>query len=172
MDCKDYAVKLLKDNGCELNCYKGTPIEDIIADLNEYFKTNKKKSICSVETIAKYLRKIGDEQPNPIPKPFKMVFDIGHTIDGIEFDTFEAAKADMEDTYIMWMTDAMRDWKFAKDGTPQPTDKQKDEFNYMIDECCCWIVKWDSELGDYEDIDYGYVMSDEELKELGWEEIK
>ena len=98
-----------------------------------------------------------------------MIFDMDTSIDGIEFDTFEAAKADMEDTYVNWMVEECDKWEII-DGIPHPTEEQIADYDYMIWNFGCWIVEWNDELGEYEDSDYGYYLPQEELEALGWME--
>ena len=106
-------------------------------------------------------------------KPYLMVFDMEHSIDGIEFDSFEAAKCDAEDTYVLWLTEEYRNWKWDDElHKPNPTLKQIEDFNHMIDNCCCYICKWDEKKGEYEDVDDAYFIPDDELEQLGWKEWK
>lgn len=58
-----------------------------------------------------------------------MVFDVGHMIDGVEWDTFEEAKNDAINTLENWVVDEQSKWSFDRDDDgisviPHPTDKQ------------------------------------------------
>lgn len=101
-------------------------------------------------------------------KKYKMVFDMGHTVDSIDFNSFEAAKADMEDTYIEWMTEECRSWECDENGIPHPTEKQIEDFDYMINEFYCVIIKYDEESEEWQDTDYGYYLPEEEKEQIGW----
>lgn len=171
MTLREYTENLLRECGCDFDCYKGEYGEQhALEHMEEYAKEHE--LMFPIEDIAKELIAIGNEQTEPLRKghkEYKMVFDMVDSIDGIEFDSFEAAKADMEDTYVNWMTYECHHWKIV-DGIPLPTEEQIEDYDYMIENFCCWIVKWVDELGDYEDIDYGYTLPQEELEALGWME--
>lgn len=173
MNCKEYATNLLEKCGCPLDCYRDISFEVTVKDLITYYNDENIESPYPIAEIAKYLKEIADEQPMPVIKkaPYRMVFDMGHTIDGIYCESFESAKANMEDTYIQWICDETYNWKFADDGTPMPTEEQREAFNYMIYECCCWAAKLDEETGEYEDLDNAYTLPEDELEALGWKEI-
>jgi hypothetical protein len=175
---REWTIQLLESCGCKLDCYKDSNClsnngyNDAWEDLEKYKEDNKLTFPFPVYIIAAELQRIGNEQPDAPCKGHKkycMVFDMGHTIDGVEFDSFEEAKADMEDTYINWMVEECHNWKMV-DGVPHPTEKQIEDYDYMIWNCGCWIVEWNDELGEYGDVDYGYALSQEELEALGWME--
>ena len=106
-------------------------------------------------------------------KPYLMVYDMEHSEGGIEFDSFEEAKCDAEDTYVLWLNEEFRNWKWDDElHKPVPTHQQIEDFNYMINSCCCYICKWDEEKGEYEDIDDAYFIPDKELEMLGWKELE
>ncbi len=168
MDCRQYAQHLLEQEECDLDCYKGVSLEEIVKDLTDYFEEHPEETIpFPIDDIAACLRQIGDEQPDLPPAPYKMVYDMGDTIDSIPFDSFEAAKTDMEDAYTLWIAEEMGSWTDAT-----PTRHEIDSFNDMVNTCCCWVVKYDEEVGGYEDIDNGYTLPQEELEAMGWKEIE
>lgn len=169
MECKEYAIQLLKETGCALNCYKGIPLGHIIMDLKEYFSSHPSPEF-SINEIAENLREIGDEQSDPLPAPYKIVYDMGNTIDSVLFDDYEAAKEVMGNIYRSWLADEIYTWERNKRGKLCPSQKQAAHFNYMIDEYSCCILKWREDLNDYEDLDEGHFLSDEELIALGWTE--
>ena len=100
-------------------------------------------------------------------KRYCLVWDNGHDTSGIEFDTYEEAKKNMEETYILWEDAEVSTWNIKK-GLIRPTPKQIESWNQMIDECCCYIVRWNDVLGEYEDSYWAEFLADEELREIGW----
>lgn len=176
MTINEYTISLLKENGCALDCYKGEYGEKYaLKDMREYAKENE--VLFPVEDVAAELIRIGNEQPDPPRKghkPYCMIFDLGDMCDGIEFDSLEEAKCNMEDTYINWEASECMEWSW-ENGRPAPTPEQIETWDRMIDECACWIVEWNEETGEYGDIDDASFMSEEDLESIGWkywEELK
>lgn len=181
MTIREYTIQLLKDYNCELNCYaelrywNGQELhsgyEDAYKDLQAAAEQDGKSYPFSIEAIARELVSIGNEQPLPPRKGHKkycMIFDTDSDCAGVEFDDFEAAKSDMIDTYINWAVEEMRDWTTNAKGELNPTEEQIENYDYMIDNCCCYIVEWDDELDDYEDSDNAYWLPQQELDEIGY----
>lgn len=100
-------------------------------------------------------------------KRYCLVYNTFDTIDGIEFNTFEEAKANMIDQYINWEIEETEKWK-VENNELKPTGQQIDSWNAMVDECWCSIVEWDKKKEKYEDPDDGYTLSARVLDEIGW----
>lgn len=113
-------------------------------------------------------------------KKFLMVFDMDHTIDGIEFDTFEEAKNDAIYTLEGWIIEEQIEWDYETDNDgisviPHPTEAQIESWDYMINNCCVYVVEWDDETNQWEDSDYGWWPSyddENEIDWLEWDELK
>lgn len=101
-------------------------------------------------------------------KKYCLVWDNGHDTSGVEFDTYEEAKETMQNMYIGWSEAETDDWDWGSK-FPDPTPEQIESWDQMIDECYCYIVEWNDELGEYNDSYYGEGLTDEELKEIGWD---
>ena len=104
-------------------------------------------------------------------KKYKMVFDMGHTIDGIEFDTLEEAINDAQETLIMWEVEETNGWERNPDnwGEWMPTESQIEDWDYMIYNYGCWVVEFNEETGAFEDIDNAvWPVSDADLNAIGW----
>lgn len=101
-------------------------------------------------------------------KRYCMIFDMGDTIDGFEFDEFEDAKHHAFMTLINWMGDEKNDWVFDDNGVPNLTEEQIDSWNEMIHTCSVYIVEWDEENDDWQDEDEAWLPSREEEYEIGW----
>lgn len=98
-------------------------------------------------------------------KQFCVLYDIGHTVDSIEFDTHEEALGCMKDLYLGWIEDERAEW----DG--EPTPEQVESWNEMVDACYCLILRWNDFLGEYEDTYWGEPLPDEDLEAIGWIEL-
>ena len=108
-------------------------------------------------------------------KRYKMLYDGGHFVDGIEFDDFEDAKDNAIETLIMWMAEESYFWERNENGIPCLTELQIENWNWMIGDCCVCIVEWDEEAKDWEDVDDAWYPSYEDENEIGWmewEELK
>lgn len=102
-------------------------------------------------------------------KQWLMVYDMGHTVDGEEYDTYEEAKAAMENTYVLWEMEEIAKWRW-NGNVPTPTAEQIESWNAMIDDCYCYVTEWCDDLDEYLDGYWGYNLSDAELKGIGWVE--
>lgn len=181
MDLREYSISLLAECGCNLDCYKGVELQSVISDLMEYSKENT--ILYPIEDVAKMLVEIGNAQPDSHRKGHKkycMVFDVGHTVDGVEFDTFEEAKNDAINTLENWIVDEQVGWNFETDSDgvsviPHPTEKQIDSWDTMINDCSVYVVEWDEENNCWEDCDNAWYPSSDienELNWLEWSELK
>ena len=103
-------------------------------------------------------------------KRFKMIYDGGHFVDGIEFDNFEDAKDNAIETLVLWMQEETYGWKFDENGVPHPTEVQIENWDYMIGDCCVCVVEWNEETGGWEDVDDAWYPSYEDKYEIGWME--
>lgn len=103
-------------------------------------------------------------------KRFKMIFDGGHFVDSIEFDDFDGAKNDAIETLILWMSEECYYWEHDENGVPHPTEAQIENWDTMINDCCVYVVEWDEETGEWEDMDDAWFPSYEDEYEIGWME--
>ena len=102
-----------------------------------------------------------DEYGNYTRK-YRMVYDTENFIDSVTFDTFEDAKADLFATYELWMQEEHAKWKSV-----EPTEEDKENWDYMIYNCACWI----EELKENNEYATCYEPTDAELREIGWDFI-
>ncbi len=167
MNARDTAMMLLKESGCDLWCY-ADDYANALKDINYIITNDGRRFDVPAEDIAMELVKIAEENPKPEEpiKRFEMVYSTDSVCDGIAFETFEAAKADAEDTLINWTLEESRRWKFAEDGTPLPTAKQIEDYDYMIENCECHVVEYDDDGNQVNE----YYLTDDELDEIGWME--
>lgn len=171
MTAREAAISLLSEYGCDLDCYRND-LPNAIKDIT-YLVENGRSFVISVEELANALVEVGNEQPI-IPvmhKPYLMICDMDHSIDGVEYDTLEDALCSAEETYHAWMQDEYSGWTWDKNLVAHPTPEQIRSWNYMIDNCCCYVVEYDPEMGEYGDVDSAVFLSDEKLDEIGWKEI-
>ena len=102
-----------------------------------------------------------DEYGNYTRK-YRMVYDTEAYIDASTFDDFESAKIDLFETYRLWMVGERSCWE-----SDEPTEKEKEDWDFMIYNCCCWIEVLRDD-GEYE---ICYEPTDAELREIGWDFI-
>lgn len=181
MTVREYAETLLKECGCRLDCYKGELAQFALDDLK--VASRERNIPFPLEDVSKALIEIGNEQPDPPRKGHKrfcMIFDVGHTVDGIEFDTFEEAKNDAIYTLENWIVEGQIGWaiEVEADGIsviPHPTEKQIQSWNRMVNTCCVYVVEWDDETGQWQNSDDAWWPSHEienEINWLEWEQLK
>lgn len=173
MTIREYTLKLLNDCGCQLDCYKdGTSFggyDYAYKDLKEY----NGEYPFPIEDIARELVAIGNEQPDPPkekPKKYQVICDTDNCTDSVgTTDDFDEAVYSMKETYINWIFDQQIDWKFYENHIPHPTEKQIEDWDYMIETCTCWIAEWNEELQEYysEKMDY-YFLSDDDANKINW----
>lgn len=162
MTIQEYARQILKEHDCDEYTYGGELADGLMNDLKAAYPNGMQYSY---QDVTDAILSISRPKPNIIT-PYRMIFDMGNIVDSIDFDSFDAAKKNMKDTYLGWLVEARAGWE-----GDSPTEREKEDFNYMIANYCCYIVKWDDELQDYQDVDDGYMIPDNELAELGWQEI-
>lgn len=101
---------------------------------------------------------------------YKMIYDGGHFVDGIEFENFEDAKHDAIETLISWIVDEVYYWNFDENHMPHLTERQIEMWDTMINDCCVYVVEWNEEKNDYDDMDDAWFPSYEDENEIGWME--
>lgn len=101
-------------------------------------------------------------------KKYCMIFDMGHTVDGIEHDDFEQAKVDAIDTLLTWIADETRNWKLDENYIPRPTEEQIDSWDTMINDCCVYVVQWDETSNEWDDVDNAWFPPYEIENEINW----
>lgn len=96
-------------------------------------------------------------------KRYTMIYDTDSFCDGIEYDSFEAAMCDAEDTLCNWQADQMVSGKYSEDPR-EWTEKQIDDWDYMIYNCSTYVL--DNETGEetYPEYPTSWVTHDELIK--------
>ncbi len=94
---------------------------------------------------------------------------------GIEFTSLEAAKNEAKDILYGWMSDEQMNWTVmvsqnGKEYKLVPTEKQIEDWDYMIYNCYTYIRELDKDGNIIDDEDCEYWLSDEEYEDLGWME--
>ena len=104
------------------------------------------------------------------PLPYETVWDGDHFIDGQKHEDLESAINDAEETLIQWTSEQMWNWKFDdKTNLPAPTEKQIEDWDYMIYNCGCYVVPFDEETGEYASLDDAvWPRTDEDTDRIGW----
>ena len=155
----EYARKILSDHNCNEYTYGGEESKKVLDDLKEGYPNGMEYPyLCVANAI------LAISKPELIKKkPYLVVWNTDSCCDGFYADSFEHAKADMEDLYIEWETQETFSWKDILN----PSEEQIENWDYMIDNCYCHIDKYNFETDEYEEY---YYPSDEELRKIGWDE--
>lgn len=163
-ECKEYARKLLIENACHLDCYRGD-FDNALRDV-EWTIADGSVHPFSSEEIATALVEIGNEQPMPIEKhkPYMMVWSNEDCSDGIECDTLEKAIDEAQDTLSFWACCEWNDKEYPLN-VESWTEEQRGDWDCMIYDCYTEVYKFNEETGEYEEF---YELSDEECKKCGW----
>ena len=160
MTLESYAMKILADHGCDCYTYGDECAKDILSDLKEGYPDGMEYPYIDVANAI-----LAISRPKPIVRAqYIMAFDMEDNSDGIEFDSFEAAKADAEDTLVEWMVEERNRWK----NVFHPTEEELDNYNYMICNCSVWVAKYNPNTDEYE-TEWEPSYEDEEA--LGWKEL-
>lgn len=106
-------------------------------------------------------------------KRYCLVWDAESFTDGQEFDDFDEAVRTMKDIYTSWIGSEQMFWNFGKgygeEYVPLPTEKQIEAWDYMIENCICWIAEWKEDEKTYYDEKMNYFfLSDDECGALDW----
>ncbi len=101
-------------------------------------------------------------------KIFTTIHDGDSFIDGSDHATLEEALFDARETLILWEQEEISDkgWQFDENGIPHPTEEQIENWDYMINNCNCWVVEKDDQGNTVEE----HYLTDEDYKEIGWQE--
>lgn len=155
-----YAMKVLSDHGCDRYTYGNGDAKNILDDLKAAYPDGMEYPYIDVANEILSL-----SRPRPIHKaPYKMVYDMGHTVDSTEHESFDAAKDDALGTLADWVAERKSEWE-----SDVPTEGEKEKYNYMIQECSVEIVKYNPDTDEYDEC---WMPTREDEKEIGWEYIE
>jgi len=161
---KEYAKRVLKDHDCTMDAYWGCTGEQVIRDLKEAYPNGMEYPYVDVANAMLLLAK-----PTLLErKPWLMVFDMGHTVDGIEYDSFEAAKEQALETLVEWQVQQVSEFKNIQGPADFPAklgQEQREEWDYMISECHVEVQKYNPDTDEYEEY---WFPSYEDEKQVGW----
>lgn len=159
MTVESYAMKILSDNGCDCYTYGGEDCKHVLEDLKEGYPNGMEFPYIDVANAI-----LSISRPRPLYKaPFRMVWDTYDCCDGIDCESYGAAKCQAEDTLLEWEMEEIVSWN---DGIP--TEAQIEDWNYMIFNCGVSIYEYDAMADEYVERDG---LSYEEEEQIGWREI-
>ena len=159
-----YAQKILKEHGCDEHTYWGEKAETLIDDLKTAYPHGM---VFPYVDVANAIRELS--KPEPIVRaPWRMIYDMGHTIDGIDYDSFEVAKESALDTLIEWEAQTISDWGKWR----RPTEKQIEDWDYMIGEYSVHVEKYNPETDEYEDYWWPSYEDEQLIGWLEWADLK
>lgn len=155
-----YALAILAKHGCDCYTYGGEFSKHVLEDLKEGYPDGMEYPYIDVANAILSISKV-----RPITRaPFRMVWDTDTCCDGIDCESFGAAKCQAEDTLVEWMTQERSEWAdvFA------PTEEELDNYNYMICNSSVSVYKYDPDTDEYVE-EWGPSYEEEEA--LGWKEL-
>lgn len=154
MTIREYALNILAEYGCQLDCYKGDFAKYALIDLEEESKS--KSFDFPLADLAAELVAIGNEQPDKMPQRFAMIWDTDSYCDATYHDDIEEAKNAAIDTLVFWMYE----------GWCNPARSSADDWDYMIYNAGVRINEYNTESEKY-DIEAWYPSS-EDFDSIGW----
>lgn len=92
--------------------------------------------------------------------PFKVIWDNGDCIDSIDCNSIEEAKDTALTILQCWIESEFSEWEDV-----QPTEEEKENFDYMIYNCYVEIVEYNKETKDYDECK---VLTDNDYNSIGW----
>ena len=155
-----YAMKVLSEHGCDCYTYGDEDAKHILEDLKTAYPNGMEYPYIEVANEI-----LSMSRPRPIYKaPYKMIYDMGHTVDSTEHQCFETAKDEAIETLVDWIVEQKSLWK-----SDTPTEEEKGSFNMMIQDCSVEVVKYNPDTDEYEDC---WMPTYEDEKAIGWEYIE
>ena len=159
MTVDSYAMKILSDHGCDCYTYGGEDCKHVLDDLKEGYPDGMEFPYIDVANAILRISK-----PRELYKaPFHMVWSNEHSCDGVDCESYEAAKCLAEDTLLEWEMEEICKWEGGV-----PTEEQIEDWNYMVFNCYTLIYEYDPMTDEYVERD-GLSYEDEE--KIGWREI-
>lgn len=157
---ENYALKILADHGCDCYTYGGEYSKHVLDDLKEAYPDGMEFPYVDVANAI-----LNISRTRPIYKaPWQMVYDTDTCTDGIDYESFEAAKESAFDTLLEWMAEERSRW--AND---TPTEEEIEDYDYMIYNSSTSVYKYNPYTDEYEEY---WSPSYEDEKEIGWEPIR
>lgn len=155
-----YALAILAKHGCDCYTCGGESSKHVLEDLKEGYPDGMEYPYIDVANAILSISKV-----RPIVRaPFRMVWDTDTYCDGIDCESFGAAKCQAEDTLIEWMCQERGEWEdqFC------PTEEELNNYNYMVYNSSVSVYKYDPDTDEYEE---EWSPSYEEEEKLGWYEL-
>lgn len=155
-----YALAILAEHGCDCYTYGGEYGKHCLDDLKEGYPNGMEYPYVDVANAILAISRV-----RPIYRaPWHMVWDTDSCVDGIDYESFEAAKCSAEDTLLEWMCQFRDEWKdvFC------PTEDELDEYNYQICNCSVSVYQYNPDTDEYEEY---WSPSYEDEEQLGWREL-
>lgn len=173
----DVAMELLEKHCAgNLRCYAKDKHDYAHTDMHEVYPDGVDGF--TADEIADELQRIGDAQPPEMKNPeWHMVYDGGFFVDGYDCESEGHAINAALDTLIMWMTDMCARYKIASVEEMHNNAEFLEDWNMMIEECCCYIQHRDPipVPVDTPCYDMGWeniYLTDEQLESIGWKTIE
>lgn len=156
-----YALKVLSDAGCNCYTYDGEYASKIMDDLKQGFPGGMKYPYIEVANAILSISR----PPLIYRSPFKVIWETDDACDSYDAVSLEAAKTSAIETLIQWEQEESEGWAFLPDGTPNPTAKQKESWDYMVYNCIVRVAQYNPSTDEYDDI---WDPDDNDLLGIGW----
>ena len=158
MGINEYAKKILADAGCDEYTYGGEQSKHVLDDLKEAFPGGMEFPYVDVANAILEM-----SRPRPIYRaPYHVVWDTDNCTDAYDAGTFEWAKDSALETLAEWEAEQahnypanIREW----------TEKQIEDWDYMIYNCGVAVYKYDPDTDEYEE---EWSPDTEDLEGVGW----
>lgn len=156
---KDYARKILTDNGCDEFTYGTTEGTQILQDLKEGYPDGMDYPYVDVANAI-----IAISKRKPLESStWHVHWDTDSCCDGFPVNSLAQGKNEAYELLIGWMVDQQATW-----GSDIPTGEEADMWNYMIYNSDAGVTKYNPWTDEYEE--YWY-PSDKQKAKIGWKII-
>lgn len=160
MNVNEYALKILEDHGCDCYTYGGEWSEHVLSDLKEAYPDGMEFPYVDVANAI-----LAISRPEPIKRShYKVIFDTDSFCDGCDASSFDEAKDIAEGILVDWAVDEQQQLGCPLD-VKEWTEKQIDEWDYMIYNSSVWVEKYNPDTDEYEEC---WGLSYEDEKKIGW----
>ena len=159
---ENYAMQILSENGCDCYTYGGEYAKHVLEDLKEGYPDGMEFPYVDVANAILTI-----SRPTPITRsPYHVTWETDNCCDGFDCESFESAKCAALDTLIEWEMEESQDWSFDPETyKSQPTEEQKENWDYMIYNCGVSVYKYNPQTDEYDEV---WSPSEEELDSIGW----
>ena len=100
---------------------------------------------------------------------YTVVYDTDNFCDGFDMDDYDSAVGSALDVLMTWMLDNT-DLEWHPGDDTEPTEEQRDAWNYMIENYEVFIYKHQAGT-ECQDQDIVWYMNPDDVERIGWKEV-